>query len=533
MLNKYLYLMLFLIFSVALCAQEDKNNVDALIKQLTQKNKQQKYLAINKLGEMGTDASEAIPHLIDILRGSDYLLKVVTAEALGKMGEKAVAPLVGLLNAQDQETREYVVDALKRIGNVAFSSILEHKADENVAVRVCVAQTLAIVGKNEVALPALIELLEDTSLDVKKAVITAMGKRKSPVVLPQLIAQLDNKDYSVQIVTIQAIGQIGRNAKQAISHLIPFLGKASTRDTVGIALMQIGEESITHLREALRHQDSEIRGGAAQAIGQLGTKASVALPDLVVALDDKEAFVRVSAAIGIRRMQMVTPGVVLALAKNLSDVERSVRQAAIETLATIAKDAKAAVPALIQNLGKERIDFKTQTLNILKALGKDAVDAIPALIKSLNSAPIYDREIVEVLDAIEPQWREKYQNQVPIIATEGISIDISCRNASPENHVNATIIVSNLGSMDLSGITVNVKVTPKEVKIISTEGAPTVSGNTIVWKMDSLTGEQIVKYNITIAYNADGQYFCAAEVNTDQGVKDKAECRSNTSFDEF
>ncbi|BBM84689.1 HEAT repeat domain-containing protein [Candidatus Uabimicrobium amorphum] len=525
MFNKHF--IIFLILGVSLCAQD--NTVDQLIEKLSQGSKQQKYLAINELGNMGADAAKAIPQLIETLRGSDYLLKVMAAETLGKIGEKAVEPLVALFRLQDQETREHAVDATQRVGDAAFAIVVKHKADDSFHVRVCVATTLAVVGKNAAVLPELLSMLKDEHLEVKKAVIKAMGKRKSSVVLPQLIAQLSDENKQVQLCTIQSIGEIGENAKEAIAHLIPFLGEVETLDTTGISLMQIGDAAVTHLQKALRHEKPQIRGGAAQAIGRFGTKAHVALSDLVAVLHDEKPFVRISAAIGIKRIKTGVKEAVPALAKNLADEERTVRQSSMEALAAIGKEAKGALPAVTQNLGKRRIDFRMQTLQILKTLGKDAIDSIPALVESLNSAPTYDREIVDVLDAIDPQWREKYKNQVPIVFTEGISLEISCSQSSP-NRIAVTITVTNLGSSDLTNILLNAQVTEKDTAIISAQDNTEISGNVAIWKLDSLAGEQTKKYHMTISYK--GKYNCAANVSTKQGVKDTAECR-NLPFDDF
>src|SRR5262245_65519746 len=77
------------IFSPAL-AQERKD-VQALIQQLQDRDKQTRIAAIKQVKSLGVEAKAAIPALALLLKEGDDDLRENAAEALGKMGAEARA----------------------------------------------------------------------------------------------------------------------------------------------------------------------------------------------------------------------------------------------------------------------------------------------------------------------------------------------------------------------------------------------------------------------------------------------------------
>jgi HEAT repeat protein len=175
------------------------------------------------------------------------------------------------------------------------------------------------------------------------------------------------------------------------------------------ALRKIGP--IEHLVGALRHRDVRIRRGAAEVLGDLGSRAGESVPALVHALQDKEESVRVSAAralgaIGeptaiqplILALNDLLPSVrsssaealgrmravsgVTAVTEKLSDPDTTVRIKAAQALWRIDRNAELAVPVLIRALRDRHAGSDAKF--VLGEIGPAANAAVPALVQSLR-----------------------------------------------------------------------------------------------------------------------------------------------------
>lgn len=175
------------------------------------------------------------------------------------------------------------------------------------------------------------------------------------------------------------------------------------------ALRKIGP--IDHLSAALRHRDVRIRRGAAEVLGDLGPRASDAVPALVKALSDKRPVVRVraaqalgsiAAASGIEPLtaalndpspsvrsaateslgRMRAKSSLLALRQKLSDPEPSVRVKAAQAIWRVDCDAALVVPVLIRALRDRTAGGDAKF--VLGEIGPAAQDAVPALVQSLR-----------------------------------------------------------------------------------------------------------------------------------------------------
>jgi len=98
-----------------------KNAIPTLIDLLQDREVYVRKSAANALGEIGPYANEAVPALITALEDEDSWVRVYTAEALGKIGDKdAVPALITALEDEDEYVRIEVVTALKKITGEDF-----------------------------------------------------------------------------------------------------------------------------------------------------------------------------------------------------------------------------------------------------------------------------------------------------------------------------------------------------------------------------------------------------------------------------
>jgi HEAT repeat protein len=103
------------------------------------------------LGRIGPAAYEAVPSLVVVLRDDSLLLRRNAAEALGLIGSMAHDAVIGLVAAlsgaaEDSETDEIIIQAIKGIGRVAVPGLATVLRKERGRVRATAAEILARMG---------------------------------------------------------------------------------------------------------------------------------------------------------------------------------------------------------------------------------------------------------------------------------------------------------------------------------------------------------------------------------------------------
>ncbi|BAY20007.1 putative signal transduction protein containing Nacht domain (plasmid) [Anabaenopsis circularis NIES-21] len=203
------------------------------------------------------------------------------------------------------------------------------------------------------------------------------------IAVPFLIKALkENKDEDFRTIITVALGEIGMEAKPAVSVLKELLNdkKENIRIVVVYALEKIiGKDSVQPLNTALKDENNDVRSSAAEAFAKIGKDA---VPALITALKDENYNVRSSAS---QALVEIGKDAVPALITTLKDENSDARCSAAEALAEIGKDA---VPPLIIALKEPDSYIRTGSANALGKIGADAEDAIPFLsvaVKDANS----------------------------------------------------------------------------------------------------------------------------------------------------
>ncbi|MBT3266259.1 HEAT repeat domain-containing protein [Candidatus Poribacteria bacterium] len=176
-------------------------------------------------------------------------VRLNAAYALGRVGERAVAPLVDAL--RDEADR-------RLDGNLAASMTNPSHLYAGYA--------LSAVGAP--AVPALTDALESDSWAVRAAAANTLGDigRSAADAVPALAQRLDDEEPWVR-----------RNAAEALGHL-------------GV------EHGVGALGQLLTDEVEWVRLNAAVALTRIGPRAVAALPQLVAALGDEAYYVRANAA---------------------------------------------------------------------------------------------------------------------------------------------------------------------------------------------------------------------------------------------
>ncbi|HZM03686.1 MAG TPA: HEAT repeat domain-containing protein [Candidatus Saccharimonadales bacterium] len=138
-------------------------------------------------------------------------------------------------------------------------------------------------------------------------------------------------------------------------------------------LQSRGRTAVPDLVDLLKSNDPEVRGTAADCLGNIGPDARAAIPLLVRFLDDTHRIVRVDATINLGRIHM-EPGVVVPALIAKLNVSNSILPTTIGTLSQFGMEAKAAAPILRELLRKTNVypDYvRSEATNALRQIDPD------------------------------------------------------------------------------------------------------------------------------------------------------------------
>lgn len=306
----------------------------------------------HSLGQLGHLAHAAIPDLTDLLADAESRPEAAVALVRidPRQAEKAVAPLIKDLQAEDEKQRQAAVQALARMGSAARS-----------------------------AADALVILLHDrllTNLEIQ-----ALGEAWTRAI-PGLVALLKDPNAEIRQRAVLALGQCGPAARDALTPLSATLADRDTAVRVGAAqvMQSIGakaSEAVPALIANLQALPMEVRASAATALGHIEAGSKAALRPLLECLLDPEEQVRYAAALSLGRIDPHFNEALLALRDALNDSSPMVQLAAIDSLSHIepaaSKDSKAVLVGLIREPYSLDVRFRAVD-GITNLLGANVAD---------------------------------------------------------------------------------------------------------------------------------------------------------------
>jgi HEAT repeat protein len=178
-------------------ASAEAAEVRDLMKKLASKDVEQRREAAKDLGELGSEARDAVPALKKALRDSDLFVRRFSVEALGKIGPDAKAAIPEVALAMNDEKKEVALAAAEGLGKmgpdaVKALTVAVKDANKDPLVRKKAALSLGNMGlQARGAVPALADVLTGkisngktnpkkkgkdlTDNDVRVEVATALG----------------------------------------------------------------------------------------------------------------------------------------------------------------------------------------------------------------------------------------------------------------------------------------------------------------------------------------------------------------------
>lgn len=222
----------------------------AALAALKQDRAQQRWEAATVLGKDSLRSRDSIAGLVVALADPEPFVRWQSAEALAAQEPGRVFPVLrALLSDRNALRRAGAAEALGRMGGEAAAVALRGALEDGAAVvRASAARALGLCGDPSTA-PVLLPLLSDPDAEVRCAAATALGHIGSP-----------NLAYDVA----EALLQPGQ----------PLL----VRRALTAALVHIPHPEIQSiLLIALVDPDAQVRGYAAEALGQVGSEEAYEL----------------------------------------------------------------------------------------------------------------------------------------------------------------------------------------------------------------------------------------------------------------
>jgi HEAT repeat protein len=300
----------------------NKFSVGALIEKLRLANPNQRYEIIQVLKSRGRNA---IPALIVALGTPDPLVCSGAAETLGQLGEEASMAVPALIKLLQDNRRALTINETQNNYPLLSSFIPPLRSFPRLSVsgrpfvreiptapdnprHLVKVYALAAIGQiggsaRTTATSSITPLLQDTDPWVRLNAAWSLTQIGAEIpVLSVYLEALQDPDPAVRSSTAKVIQDGGALLEKVIgveatpdTAVSLVKGLADPENSVrsaAISLLKImGRDSVPALTVALKQSDPLVRLEAAKTLGQIGPSAGSALPTLALLIQDQERYV--------------------------------------------------------------------------------------------------------------------------------------------------------------------------------------------------------------------------------------------------
>jgi len=426
-----------------------------LAKMLNDPNREIRMQAVRDMGMIEPGAKEAVPALIKVLRDNDLEMRQWATRCLSRIGigiESAIPELLKGMDSPDMELRVLSVTVLGKIGPAAKSAVpklISFVRGPGSRISLEAIEALGRIGGVEAAsvMPELVPLLSDSYPHqswTRKAVA-----RLAPYNLPELIKGLKNSDLTVKVEVIEALGEVGPKAKDAVPGLVELIrgpnlmlrsssltalskirvgvlpklfevlgSRAVNRPYEAAEVLQVetskairtfidreDREAIPYIITALSNPNAEIRVNLVEAFKILIRPEDEELVSIFINMPaDTDPRVRAIEAELLGRIRHVDDKAILRLWDLMSDSDARVRQAAIEVLLKTGRAAIFGSLKIKDFINDPNPEVCLGAVKLAALFGAKSAHHIPELIRALdNPSAIVRATTAETLGNIGPK----------------------------------------------------------------------------------------------------------------------------------
>ena len=275
----------------ALCKPKFQPNPEIVsILQLATRNNnaQVRMHAAKLLGKLHAEAP--IDDLIKLLADSNGYVKDTAIDALNRIGEPTIAPLLAVLETRASNIIPDVDNGFSEQYRYIASAYIDDSWMKKYRLRAQSAAigTLGIIRAEEAAIP-IIEILADE--DLKGAALGALISMRG-VAVPALIDALQTSEHLVQLEAAKALSTI--EDRRAILPFIDILTGDANKEVKTVAAKGLGNmrargpnnTAVTALTAALQLDDTTVTQ-AAEALGKINVSSEDTIQKLIAISMDK------------------------------------------------------------------------------------------------------------------------------------------------------------------------------------------------------------------------------------------------------
>jgi len=255
---------------------------------------------LTSLQEIGPDAVDAVPEIIQAMHDEDSRVRGDSISTLASIGPGAVAAvpdLIQFFQNKDEWFRCDAAYALSNIGEGAQESIpvLIAEIESNGKCLRTTAEALERFGKMAAsAVPALINLLNNQNAEIREQAVKSLGSIGEPAIdaVPALINALNDENDDIKCRAAETLGKIGPSSSEAVTALSNALdeGKLECEFVLIMALENMGPAAVQAVPALVKALNGKNRILAAEALGHIGPAAIESVPALIQMLEKDEGF---------------------------------------------------------------------------------------------------------------------------------------------------------------------------------------------------------------------------------------------------
>lgn len=427
-------------------AKYGKKAVPLLIAALN--NKKTRRQAAVSLGEIGSEAKEAIPALKKALLESekdkedptpvsppDFDGGVVFPGGPGFPGGgrpfPGRRPFPGPFPGGEDHpsTGNVYTDALSKIGKAAIPALEEALKEGNERTRNAVLQAYAKIGAD--AVPNLVDALGDKRVDVRRSAAMALGPMRvgdKMVVVGLAYALKKDEDDLVRQHVLSALQQLGAAAKEAAPALQEALAdiNINVRQGAFYTLQGMGIDNRPGLKKALDHKDAKIRVNIAALMMTTGIDPELALPVLTAGLKEKDPSLRMQAAHALAITNRERDKVVPVLIEGLKIDSVPIRLQALQALQNMGPAGAAAALPILELFEDKDPQVRQQALYTIQNIRPDAKLVLPHLTKMLkHEDPTVRQQSIGALQNLGGDLKAVKDDLMPLIKDKDVNVRTS------------------------------------------------------------------------------------------------------------
>ena len=354
------------------------------------KSTEQRVTIVQKIGNLGRHANDAIPVLENLLRSPKEDLANQAARSLAQIGAASVPALAAALQDEDPAVGWRALWALSVVGPDATEGVpevlklLDHPQEK---VRAAAIFTLGEIGPvADDTATRIVKSIRTPSATVRYQAILAIRKAGAEII-PELQALLQDDDPDIRTAAGYAVSLFGNKAKAAIPALEAVLDDQdkNVREAAAYALgsmEQAAANSLPKLIDLIQDPEYDVQTTAFRAAIAVGTGD----PRLMKALREANNKGKWAVPFMLREFAMNPQGAVDHLIKKLEGKDSGLRLSAAWALGQIGLPARDAVPALEKTLKDSQPQTRVVAFMALRQIKKEAFEQDHPLVKEWNDA---------------------------------------------------------------------------------------------------------------------------------------------------